>query len=129
MSHTTDDTLANPQDRGTTAGKHLDALGWALFFLMLGGLGLVPGETVPEGTWLLGTGLIMIGVQAARALMGLGTVGSSLFFGALALGIGICAVFAVSLPVFPILLVLLGLHMVLQTVRQHARGTTGHSAA
>jgi hypothetical protein len=36
-----------------------ERMSWALFLIMLGGLGLVPG--VPSGTWLIGTGLIQRG--------------------------------------------------------------------
>jgi hypothetical protein len=44
--------------------RRLEGIGWALFLIMIGGLGLVP--SVPQGTWLVGTGLIMLGLNVAR---------------------------------------------------------------
>ncbi len=38
---------------------------------MIGGLWLAPSQLVPEGTWLIGTGLIMLGLTAARQMDGI----------------------------------------------------------
>jgi hypothetical protein len=46
----------------------LESIGWALFLIMIGGLGLVSDEQVPEGARLIGVGLIMLGLNVARCL-------------------------------------------------------------
>jgi hypothetical protein len=43
--------------------KRFEWIGWGLFLIMLGGLALVPNHLVPQGTWLVGTGLIMLGLN------------------------------------------------------------------
>jgi hypothetical protein len=95
--------------REETLGRRLDALGWGLFLIMIGGLLLAPEEWgIPEGTWLVGTGLIILGISAVRRFNDLRVSGFWLFLGALALGAGLADIFAWDLPVFPILLVIAG---------------------
>jgi hypothetical protein len=69
----------------------------------------VPEEWgVPEGTWLVGTGVILPGLILVRYLNGLQVSGFWLFLGALALGTGLASVLGLDLPVFPILLIIAG---------------------
>ena len=46
--------------------KKIDAIGWALFLIMIGCLWLMPKGSVPEGTWLVGTALIIFGSSIIR---------------------------------------------------------------
>lgn len=94
--------------------KRLEAIAWGLFLIMIGGLWLLPDETVPEGAWLLGVGLIMLGLNAVRYLYGIKMSGFTIFLGIVALCIGIGALFGVDLPIFPILIILWGLSVVLE---------------
>lgn len=98
-----------PESKQHTLNQRLESIGWALFLIMLGGIGLVPNEMVPEGAWLIGVGLIMLGLNLARYLYQIPMSSATLFLGALALAAGITSVFGVNLPVFPIALILLGL--------------------
>jgi membrane-bound ClpP family serine protease len=50
--------------------KRLEAVAWGLFLIMIGGLWLLP-EAVPEGTWLFGVGIIMLGLNGVRKLYGI----------------------------------------------------------
>lgn len=94
--------------------KRLEAIAWGLFLIMIGGLWLLPDEIVPEGTWLLGVGIIMLGLNGARYLYGIKMSGFTIFLGIVALCIGIGALFGVDLPIFPILIILWGLSVVLE---------------
>ncbi len=94
--------------------KRLERIGWGLFLLMIGGIGLVPDEQVPEGTWLIGVGLIMLGLNGARYLNGIKMSGFTIFLGVLALGSGISDFLGVDLPIFPILLILIGANIILK---------------
>jgi hypothetical protein len=89
--------------------QRLEGIGWALFLIMIGGLGLVPDAMVPEGTWLIGVGLIMLGLNLARSLNHIPMSSGTLFLGVLALIAGVTSVAGVDLPIFPIVLILLGL--------------------
>ena len=114
---TQDEQRTNNNNKGTKEqiiGKRIDAIGWALFFIMIGGIGLAPKESVPEGAWLIGVGLIMLGGNAARHLNGLKVVGFTIVLGLIALGIGLSIMLGLDLPVFPILLVIVGLSIILR---------------
>jgi len=54
----------------------------------LSGLWLLPDETIPEGTWLIGVGVIMLGLNAARYMYGIKMSGFTVVLGIIALSIG-----------------------------------------
>ena len=67
------------QDEAKVAlNKRLEAIGWGLFLVMLGGFALVPGDLVNKGLWSIGVGLIMLGLNAARYFNGIKMSGFSL---------------------------------------------------
>jgi hypothetical protein len=88
--------------------RRLDAVGWGLFLVLVGGLWLMPEGWIPEGAWLVGAGLIILGLNLVRYFSSLKVSGFWIFLGALALISGITAFLGVDLPVFPILLVVFG---------------------
>jgi hypothetical protein len=94
----------------------LDGIGWALFLIMIGGLWLMPEGTVPEGTWLIGVGLIMLGISVVRSLSGIDVSWFTVVLGVIALASGASDFFGVSLPWFPILLILIGASIILEQV-------------
>jgi len=94
--------------------KRLERIGWALFLIMIGGIGLVPEGRVPEGTWLVGVGLIMLGLNAARSIKGIQMSGSTLVLGILALIAGIGDLLGLDLPVLAILLIIVGASIILK---------------
>lgn len=100
------------EDERKAVDKRLENIGWALFLIMIGCLALVPGDLVPEGTWLLGTGLIMLGLNVARRMKGLAMSGFTLFLGTIAVLIGIGDMFGIDMPLIPILIILVGLNII-----------------
>jgi len=94
--------------------KRLDALGWGLFLIMIGCLWLIPEESVPEGTWLIGTGVIILVLLGIRYLYGIKISGVWLVIGILALAFGISDFSGIDLPILPILIILFGLSIVLK---------------
>jgi hypothetical protein len=78
---------------------------------MIGGLALLPSGWVPEGTWLVGTGLIMVGMNVVRYLKGLRISGFTTLLGVAAMAAGFFSMAGIDLPVFPILLVAVGLQV------------------
>jgi len=119
------------QDSGTTVrkeedkqalNKRLETIGWGLFLIMLGGVALVPKSMVREGVWSIGVGLIMLGLNAARYLNGIKMSGFTLFLGALALFTGIGDLLGVELPVFEILIILVGLNIIIKPLLEKRKG-------
>jgi hypothetical protein len=94
--------------------KRLEEIGWALFLIMIGGLWLLPAAQVPEGAWLIGAGLIMLGVNGVRYVNGIKVNNFTVVLGVLALGGGVGSAFVVSVPLFPLLLILIGASIILK---------------
>jgi len=115
--------VQNDQDAQKGAlDKQLDSIGWGVFLLMIGGLLLVPDEWgVPEGAWLLGTGLIILALMVVRFLNAIEISGFWVFLGILALASGLGDVFGLNVPVFPILLILIGAGIILRPLIERAR--------
>jgi hypothetical protein len=90
----------------------IERVGWALFLIMIGALALLPKGLVPAGTWLVGTGVIMVGLSVVRHLKGIRLSGFSVVVGLVVLALGISALTGVDLPVLAIVLVAVGLHIV-----------------
>ncbi len=102
------------QDDKTTMNKRFESIAWGLFLIMLGGLWLVPNSMLPNGMWGIGVGLIMLGLNYARYRNGIPMSNFTLVVGGLALLTGIAAFFNTDLPLFPILLILIGVGMLLK---------------
>ncbi len=94
--------------------KRLETIGWAAFLIMIGGIGLVPPQQVPEGVWLIGVGLIMLGLNAARYWYRIKMSAFTIGLGILALLVGTSDLLGGELPVLPILLILIGANMLLK---------------
>jgi hypothetical protein len=101
-------------ERQGTLNKRLEDIGWGLFLMMIGVLWLVPDATVPQGTWVIGAGLIMIGVNAVRHKKGIRVNGFSTSLGVLALAAGLASISGIRLPLFPIVLVAIGAMILLK---------------
>jgi hypothetical protein len=94
--------------------KRLESLGWGLFLVMIGCLWLMPEGSVPEGTWLVGTGIIILGFAAIRYFNDITVSGFWTALGVVALGFGIGDVLGLDIPVVPILLVIIGASILLK---------------
>jgi hypothetical protein len=108
--------MTSPADpRKQDLNKRLETVSWGLFLIMLGGLFLLP--SVPPGTWLIGAGVIMLGLNAVRLVAGIRPSGFSLILGTIALLAGIGSVLGIDLPVGPILIILIGLAIIVRAFR------------
>lgn len=90
--------------------RNIDALAWGALFIWWGLTLLIQ---FPAGVGLIGVGLILIAANAARYFQGMGLRGFTTAIGVLALVWGALelagTVLPSALPVFPILLIVLGL--------------------
>ena len=110
-------------------GKRLEEIAWALFLIMSGALWLAPQAWIPEGTWLAGFGVILLGLNGARRLYGLKTEGFGIVGGLAAFAAGSGRMLGRDLPFVPVLLILLGLAMTIKAVVPVGRREGGVPAA
>jgi hypothetical protein len=94
----------------TNLAHRLDVLGWGVFFLMTGVLMLFPG--LPEGIWLVGLGVLLLGLAAVRVALGLAIEWFGVILGASALIAGFGTIAGVYIPVFALFLVACGLAII-----------------
>jgi hypothetical protein len=95
-------------------GKRLDEIAGALVLIMSGTLWLAPKGLVPEGAWLVGVGLIVLGLNAVRRLRGLKASGFGIIVGLAAFAAGTGRIVGQDLPIIPVLLIVLGAGLVLR---------------
>ena len=94
--------------------RRLESISWGLFLIMLGGFALL--KSVPEGTWLVGAGVIMLGLNVLRLLLGIRIGWFTVVLGTVALLSGLGSVYGVSIPVGPLLVILIGLAIILRAL-------------
>ena len=94
--------------------KRLEAIGWGLFLVMLGGLILVPDEVVPDGLWSIGVGAIMLGLNAARYYFGIKMSGFTTLLGILAFFGGIAQLLWLQDIGGALLFIILGAYLLLK---------------
>ena len=90
----------------------INGIGFALFITMIGGLLLVPKGILPGGTWLIGVGLIMIGSNIARLRNDIRLYHCTLVLGIILLIAGIMSFSYIKIPIFPILLIVIGVSLI-----------------
>jgi len=104
-------------------GKRLDEIAMALALIMTGALWLAPKAMFPEGTWLVGVGLILLGLNAVRRIRGLKTSGFGIIVGLIASAAGIGRIIGQDLPLVPILLIIFGVGLVVRAATGSRRPT------
>ena len=94
--------------------KRLETIAWGLFLIMLGGFSFVPHETVPEGAWSIGVGLIMLGLNLVRYLNGIKMSGFTTFLGVVSVISGVLQLFGLHDIEGAILLIILGAYFIVK---------------
>ena len=94
--------------------KRLEDFGWAVLLIAIGTIWLLPEKLLPQGSWLIAAGIIMLGLNAIRYFNGIKMVGFSLVAGILALLAGLGEFFGLTLPLFAIALIVIGLVMLIK---------------
>lgn len=96
--------------------KRLETIAWGLFLISFGLVALIPDRYFPDGLGLIGVGLIMIGLNVARYFYQIKVSGFTLVLGSIAILVGTSNLLGVDLPVFAILLILIGLYMIVRPI-------------
>jgi hypothetical protein len=94
--------------------KRMEAVGWGLFLIMLGGFALVPQEQVPKGLWSIGVGVIMLGLNITRYFYKIKMSGFTTFLGIVALLSGATQLMGMHNLDGPILLIIFGAALILK---------------
>jgi hypothetical protein len=108
--------LINAVPDKITLNKRLEESGWGFFLLMTGTLMLLPSEFVPEGTWLIGAGLILLGLNGIRYLNDIKVSRFTITLGFAAVGFGMASLFGLRLPLLAIFLSLVGLSVIFKSL-------------
>lgn len=95
--------------------KRLETIAWGLFLIMLGGFMFVPKERVPDGSWSIGVGLIMLGLNAARYLNKIKMSGFTTVLGILSVVGGVVQLLGVKNLEGAFLLIILGIYLVFKS--------------
>ncbi len=105
-----------------TLNVNFDAIAWGALFILWGITVLVP--SLPDGSGLIGIGLILVGVNVARSLSGVpinrfsATIGIlALVWGGLELA-GVVLHLPFELPIFAVLLIVLGVILLVGKVQR-----------
>ena len=103
------------QDPGKAAlNKRLEAIGWGLFLVMLGGFILIPGDQFPKGWWSIGIGVIMLGLNVARYFNKIRMSGFTTFLGILSIISGVLQLSGMDMLEGAIFLIILGAYILIK---------------
>lgn len=96
--------------------KRLEESSWGFFLLLIGTLLLLPGELVPQGTWLIGAGFIMLVLNCVRYLNGISASRFTVVLGIVAILVGLASFLGLKPPLFAIFLSLIGLSIIVKAL-------------
>lgn len=115
MTTSNAEQLVTSDSEKAELNKRLETMFWGLFLMMLGGWALVPAETIPEGAWSIGVGLLLLGLNVTRYFLGIRMSGFTSLLGIL-LVLGVICGNYLGWKNFngAFLLIILGLYLVLK---------------
>lgn len=96
--------------------KRLEDSSWGFFLLMIGTLLLLPSELVPNGAWLIGAGIIMLGLNCIRYVNDIRVSRFTVVLGVIALLVGLASFLGLRPPLFAIFLALIGLSIIVRSL-------------
>lgn len=99
----------------------IDDIGWGLILLVTGGFWLF-GEGLPEGTWLMSVGVLLLALNGVRHRAGIHLSAVTLILGVLALAGRLAELTRVRLPLLELSLISVGLHLVVKAFVGRASG-------
>ncbi|HET7441390.1 MAG TPA: hypothetical protein VFJ47_08815 [Terriglobales bacterium] len=100
--------------RKAALNRRLEGFGWGALLIVIGTIWLLPESQVPHGSWLIAAGLILLGLNAVRCINGIAMRGFSLIAGFIALTMGLGEFFGLKLPLFAIVLIMVGAGILLK---------------
>ena len=114
MSNTRSEISADKSKRKATLNKRPEDFGWGVLLVTIGTIWLLPQKQIPQGSWLIAAGLIMLGLNVIRYFKGIRMSDFSLVVGILALLAGLGEFLGLKLSFLPIALIVIGACMLLK---------------
>jgi hypothetical protein len=102
--------------RKLALSNRLEDFGWAVLLITIGTIWLLPERHVSEGSWLIAASLILLGLNAIRYFYGITMRGFSLVAGMLALLAGLGELLGMTLPLFAVTLIVIGVAILLKSL-------------
>ena len=106
--------IADPKQKALLT--KINRLALAAFLVMIGVLFLLPEGALPESSWVIGLGLILIAGNITRYLYGLGLCPCFTVLGVILVVAGGFGLFGVDFPIFPVLAILAGFGIAVRVV-------------
>jgi len=106
--HHVDQSSEHENAKVNTFEEKLGTFGWGSILILTGSMWLVPRGLLPNGTWLMTMGLILLGLNAARYSVRHVWDGFTSALGILSLLAGVGELFHTSLPLLAITLIVIG---------------------
>ncbi len=108
--------------------NRLQTAAWGIMIILFGGLSLVPGDQA--NLFVLGIGIILLGLNLLRYTSNIPINGFSTALGTVSLFLGGIATLRpilgwkahLELPLFPILLIVFGLYLMIPSLKQKEKG-------
>jgi hypothetical protein len=100
-----------------------ERIAWGLFFVMLGVTQLVPAA--PSGSWLVGAGVILLGLCAARLRRRVPIEWFTLGLGLLVMIEGVAEWSGRDVPVLPIVMIVVGMRLLVNARRLRSERGVG----
>lgn len=110
QSPSTDSPRPSSQDE---RARQIDSAAWAVFFIWVG---VVMLARMPWAWFLVGVGVLIAGVQIVRRQQGLTIEMFGVIVGLIMLAAGVWDLVALSLPLMPIILIVLGGYLLWKTL-------------
>lgn len=105
-----------PKGHSEHAGldRQLEEIAWGILLIMIGLLWFFPEGMLPRDTWLVGSALIILGLNLARYLSRLRVNVLMTVLALIALAAGVGGIYGVHLRLLPLLPILIGAQLLIR---------------
>jgi len=90
----------------------INGIGWAIFLIITGVLWLLPNRMVPDGSWFIVTGVILLAVNLLKNIIGIRST-SGYFWGTLLTLFGLMQLIDTKFQFLPIFFISIGALMII----------------
>jgi len=103
--------------------KRLEQFAWAVFLIFIGILMLLPDRWDLDGVWLMGAGVVMLGLNVVRFKYGIKMGATTAILGIIAIILGIDEHFYLDFILLPIIIIVIGFVIIVKCLLEKESGT------
>jgi len=111
--------MENPNElaesKKVSLNKRLECFCWGLFLIFVGILMIAPIRWNLDGVWMIGAGIILLGMNAARHHFKIRVSISTIVLGIIAVILGLNDFLNLYMSIFPLILILIGAGIMLRS--------------